>query len=378
MGPVMDLWPGTGGLAPEGPHMYYKDGYYYLMIAEGGTGVGHMETIARSTSLWGPFTSNPANPVLTNANTTEYFQTVGHADIFHDSNGNWWSVALSTRSGPDHVYFPMGRETILTPAVWETGEWPTFSPVRGEETAAFPAVENHIPSSGAWVGAPNEHLTFGPATKIPTHFVYNRFPDPSAFSVSSKGHPNTLRLTPSVLNLTGLDGRRAETPQTFVGRRQEHVEFTLQVTLDFDPRQDEEEAGITVFLNQAQHFDLGVVALSPQKAVQAGYSGVPPSDTLSRYIRLRAQNTTNIKSIADHDSRKIHLQIEAVNNTWYAFRYMTPSQTHWTTLGWGISSQVSGGFTGTILGMFATGNGAQGSDYAYFSDFIYAGNPNVF
>lgn len=201
----------------------------------------------------------------------------------------------------------------------------------------------------AWVGAPNEHLTFGPATKIPTHFVYNRFPDPSAFSISSKGHPNTLRLTPSVLNLTGLDGRRAETPQTFIGRRQEHVEFTLQATLDFDPGRDEEEAGITVFLNQAQHFDLGVVALSPQKAVQAGYSaaGVLAPDTLSRYIRLRAQDTTNIESIADHDSRKIHLQIEAVNNTWYAFRYMTPSQTHWTTLGWGISSHVSGGFTGT-------------------------------
>jgi beta-xylosidase len=89
VGEWRNIWNGTGGLAPEGPHIYYKDDYYYMLAAEGGTGLDHMVTMARSKSIHGPYEANPHNPVLTNANTTNYFQTVGHADIFQDSNGNW-------------------------------------------------------------------------------------------------------------------------------------------------------------------------------------------------------------------------------------------------------------------------------------------------
>lgn len=64
------LWNGTGGLAPEGPHIYVKDDWYYLVIAEGGTGVDHMVTAARSRNLTGPYESNPANPMLTAANVS--------------------------------------------------------------------------------------------------------------------------------------------------------------------------------------------------------------------------------------------------------------------------------------------------------------------
>lgn len=221
-----------------------------------------------------------------------------------------------------------------------------------------------------WIGEPNEHLTFSPGTKIPKHFVHNRFPDPSAFAISPPGHHNTLRLWPSVLNLTTPDGKTTPTPQTFVGRRQEHVEFVLNVTLDFDPKQDGEEAGISIFLNQLQHFDLAVVALSPEKAAAAGYSGnvITSNSTLSRFVRLRtitahssnfgAKDTTShpaILSIPNQYSRGINLQIEAVNSTWYAFRYMAPSETAWTTVGWGISSEVSGGFTGEFKDSFIFG-----------------------
>lgn len=94
------LWNGTGGASPEGPHMYKKDGWYYLLIAEGGTELGHRASIARSKNLTGPWEENPANPFLTNAGTDELFQTVGHADLFQDEAGNWWGMALSTRSGP--------------------------------------------------------------------------------------------------------------------------------------------------------------------------------------------------------------------------------------------------------------------------------------
>lgn len=106
------MWNGTGGSSQEGPHLYKKDGYYYLMIAEGGTQLGHAATVARSTSLRGPWEASPSNPLVSNAGTDEYFQTVGHADLFQDAAGNWWGVALSTRGGPalyDELIFPMGK-----------------------------------------------------------------------------------------------------------------------------------------------------------------------------------------------------------------------------------------------------------------------------
>lgn len=71
-----------------------------MLIAAGGTELGHRSSIARSRNITGPYESNPANPVLTNGNTTEYFQTVGHSEIFDDKNGKLWVMSLATRSGP--------------------------------------------------------------------------------------------------------------------------------------------------------------------------------------------------------------------------------------------------------------------------------------
>ncbi|KAK3676797.1 hypothetical protein LTR78_003574 [Recurvomyces mirabilis] len=96
------IWNGTGAAFPEGPHIYKKDGWCYLLIAEGGTQLGHRISIARSKNISGPYeTTGARNPLLTNSNTTEYFQTVGHADLFQDDVGSWWGVALSTRSFGD-------------------------------------------------------------------------------------------------------------------------------------------------------------------------------------------------------------------------------------------------------------------------------------
>ena len=65
--PSKKIWNGTGGRYPEGPHIYKKDGWYYLLISEGGTEVAHSITIARSRYIDGPYVGNPANPILTHA-----------------------------------------------------------------------------------------------------------------------------------------------------------------------------------------------------------------------------------------------------------------------------------------------------------------------
>ena len=102
------------------------------------------------------------------------------------------------------------------------------------------------------MGEASEKLTFPKGSSLPFHFVHQRFPDPSAYLTGQTviGHHDAMALIPSVLNLTGPDGRTAPTPQTFVGRRQEHIEFTFGVNLYFNATEDGAEAGITIFLNR--------------------------------------------------------------------------------------------------------------------------------
>lgn len=169
-------WNGTTGLFPEGPHKYIKDGKYYLLIAEGGTGLGHRASIARSEDVVnGPWVSDPQNPILTAVNTTNYFQSVGHADLFEDSNGNWWAMALSRRSGPEYIHFPMSREASLVPCRWTSEGWPVCSQVEGNMTGPLPAYNKDIKAQGYWVGDPDCY-TFPKNSGMPLNFIHYGLP----------------------------------------------------------------------------------------------------------------------------------------------------------------------------------------------------------
>lgn len=101
---IKSIWAGTGGRYPEAPHIYKLNGWYYLLIAEGGTEYGHMVTIARSKNIWGPYESNPENPILTHRTRFGQYnpiQGTGHADIIQAHDNSWWMVFLEI--GRAHV-----------------------------------------------------------------------------------------------------------------------------------------------------------------------------------------------------------------------------------------------------------------------------------
>lgn len=344
VGTPVNIWNGTGGLAPEGPHIYEKDGYYYLIIAEGGTGLGHMETIARAKSFNGPYEGYEHNPILTNANTTQYFQTVGHAELFQDPLGDWWGVALSTRSGPEFIIYPMGRETVLYPVAWNKGEWPVLAPVRGVMGSQYllPASGKPIAGNGNVITAPDV-VNFAPGSELPNHFVHWRFPRLGTYTISPPGHPSTLRLRPSKLNLTAYDSQNATTEQTLIARRQVDTLFTFSVDLDFSPQEQEEEAGVSVFLNQHNHLDLGIVLLPL----------VNLSSSLVPHFRFRGLNNTVIPDPittlvpSEWRDQRLRLEIKALNLTHYAFAAAPVAHlSQKKTLAYGAGSIVSWGFTG--------------------------------
>ncbi|PYI28613.1 hypothetical protein BP00DRAFT_438323 [Aspergillus indologenus CBS 114.80] len=369
------LWNGTENIWPEGPHLYRKDGWYYLLIAEGGTGTSHQVSIARSKNVTGPYEPCPANPILTNRNTSEYFQTVGHADLFQDRTGNWWGVALATRSGPAWEIYPMGRETVLYPAQWEEGAWPQLQPVRGAMRGPLPPPSRAVQGQGAFVDE-SEKLDFAPGSVLPRTVQTWRPPIPaqSRFTISPPGHPHTLRITPSWANLTGnASFTPGQDALAFLGRIQTSTLFEYAVTLHFHPSVEAEEAGVSIFLTQAQDVDLGVVLLRD------------PHGKLAPHLRLRVEASGRPDLVAPATV------VAAVPVAWYGrgivLRVRTPDDAGYVlsaalvgdlgseiVLGRASAEILSGGsgpFTGTLLGVYATGNGGPGETPAYWSDWTY-------
>lgn len=131
--PTRHIWPGSGGRYCEAPHLFKFNDFYYLLAAEGGTEYGHMATIARAKSPWGPFESCPRNPILTHRNRGGHpIQGTGHADFIQDHRGKWWAVFLAFRpTGGD--FHHLGRETFLAPVEWQD-DWPIIAGRSGPGT----------------------------------------------------------------------------------------------------------------------------------------------------------------------------------------------------------------------------------------------------
>ena len=124
VGEAKNVFPGTGRGYTEGPHIYHIGEYYYLLMAEGGTGYDHMVTMARSKSLWGPYEENPGNPVLTSdMENPDELQRCGHADIVCTQNGEWYMVHLCSRPPKGSRQCVLGRETAIQKMVWNEEGW---------------------------------------------------------------------------------------------------------------------------------------------------------------------------------------------------------------------------------------------------------------
>ncbi|OQO08381.1 hypothetical protein B0A48_06251 [Cryoendolithus antarcticus] len=387
----VNVWTGTINTYPEGPHIYKRDGYYYLLIAEGGTGTGHRVSIARSKNITGPYESNPANPILTNTGTSQYFQGVGHADLFQDAGGRYWAMALATRSGPDYNIFPMGREAVLTSVTWAVGQFPFATPVRGNETGwPLPPKNLNVPGIGPFNNA-NDSYTFAPKSSLPNNLLTWRSPVNGTFIISPAGHPNSLQVQPTRMNLTGIVPPDATTDgaltgkqgHPFIGRRQTDSLFTFGVDLDFRPTAANQEAGISAFLTQLNHIDLAIASTNTTTGSNSTRFGIE----LRLRVEASGQIYYNIPSYTTVTAlpaswatpgQKIHLQILSNDGLFFGFSaWPVGRQSEATQPTWLNANIVSGGsgqFTGTLLGVYATCNGAGTSG----SLFCPAGQQNSF
>ncbi|KIW65331.1 hypothetical protein PV04_07600 [Phialophora macrospora] len=244
LGPIREIWKGHSGIIPEGPHIYRKDGYYYMLVAEGGTFDGHMLTMARAKdSIWGPYEPCPHNPVIrANNDVCPLIQRIGHGELVYDDvSGTWWATVLAARSG-GRSSFPLGRETFLTSVDWPEGGWPQFAPVEESVKIRPPLRE----LNGDTLRRKGQNVALNdPKT------IFLRTPELGNY----RQEGDTLYLIPVDEPLSVVKGT-----MTFLGQRQYHLDSRARVVLPV-PSSDQGvgetlRAGLTVYKDTNRHCSL--------------------------------------------------------------------------------------------------------------------------
>lgn len=246
------IWNGSGGKYPEGPHMFRKNGWYYLLAAEGGTEYGHMVTIARGKSPWGPFQGCPANPILTHRDTMlHHFQAVGHGDLVDTPDGDVWMVFHGIRT-TQYMLHHLGRETMLAPVEWNEEGWPVVNggrPIlKDMEAVRLPGEKGTVclPGEGKIKNLPGN----AKGEWLSKEWNYLRNPDMSKYDYIKC--PGRLRLIGSKAGLNDLDS------PTFTGMRQQHFDMAASVWLEAESKSGEGGIGLTIFHTNEHHYDLMV------------------------------------------------------------------------------------------------------------------------
>jgi xylan 1,4-beta-xylosidase len=333
----------------EGPHIYKKDGYYYLLCAEGGTAYNHSSVIFRSKSVAGPYVSFEANPIMTQRDLDPArpnpVTTTGHADFVETPSGEWWAVFLACRPYEgDH--YNTGRETFMAPVTWNNG-WPAMIP--SGETVKYRYPINAIGKKTKEQF--NNNYIFTDRfrdTVLNKRYVFLRTPSEKWYS-SGKG-ALAVKLRPETCG--------GKSNPSFIGFRQPHLSGDASVQLQFNAAKENEQAGLLVFQNEKHYYFLALTTQNNQPFIGLYKGG--ETDTLITGAALFPKATN------------CYLKIEARQDT-YAF-YFSMDGKRWQLLADNIdakylSTKTAGGFTGCLYAMYATSSGMPSQNTAVFKKF---------
>jgi len=269
------IFAGTDLGLTEAPHLYRRNGWYYLVTAEGGTGFGHAMTLARSRDVWGPYEVQPGGPVLTARDRPDSpLQRAGHADLVETPEGQTWAVYLCGRPIPNRGRCVLGRETAIQPLVWGDDGWLRTRDGRGTPELAVP--EPDLPPH-PWP-AVSERCDFD-GLDLPIDFQWLRTPFPEEiFSLTAR---------PGWLRLIGRESLGSLFRQALVARRQQAFCYSASTLMDFDPAHHQQAAGLVCYYNASKFHYLMVVrdeALGRCVQVMSALPDSPQADAFTAPI----------------------------------------------------------------------------------------------
>jgi len=328
----------------EAPHIYKKNGRYFLMCAEGGTGGWHSEVIFVSDNPKGPYKPAPNNPILTQryfskdrANKVEW---AGHADLVLGPNEKYYGVFLAIRPNEkDRVN--IGRETFILPVDW-SGEFPIFENglIPMEPKLKMPeGLENQTTKAGFF---PNGNFIYAEnfaSEKLDHRWIGLRGPREAFISQTKQG----LRIDPFETNIKELK------PTSTLFSRQQHSRFSFTTTMEYKPGSEKDLAGIVCLQSEASNYVFGIT--------RKGDDYILLLERNERKDRSREVSSRIVASTKIDIKKPVRLRVEA-NGDDYAFSYAT-DQGDFINLGGMVSgdilsTNVAGGFTGCLLGLYAT------------------------
>jgi xylan 1,4-beta-xylosidase len=349
----------------EAPHIYKTRGYYYLWAAEGGTSVNHSQVVFRTKDLKEMFIPYKNNPILTQRHLDPArpnpISATGHADMVETKNGEWWAVFLATRPYDERDYYNIGREVFLAPVTWTDDDWPVISADYTEVQYTYKAPnlpENKenipFPVSGSFTITDNFDKD-----ELKDYWVFVRVPKEKWYSINPRAKKLNIQLRPQ----TAFE----RTNPSFIARRQQHNKGYVTMDFSFEPKSENEKAGMLLFQNETHHLFFAK-SLNEDRGQSVQVLKANEDNTYEVLSSINLEKSTKAP---------VSLRVE-FENAHYKFLIKERGERNWKTVlefpeGQYLSTRIAGGFVGVTIGPYATSSGKESSNSADFHQFTYSG-----
>ena len=350
IGISVNIFKGTELGVTEGPHLYKRNDWYYLLTAEGGTLYGHAVTFARSRNITGPYELHPENPILTAKDKDTKLQKAGHADIIAVDGDKWAIVYLAAR--PVDKKCMLGRETCIQSLKWREDDWPYLDydyPV--DKVPDFGLPESPVKTK-------SEIDSFN-QTELSPEWLTPRYPIGDWADLTSR---------PGYLRLHALPDSIVHIEETsFIARRIQHHSFRVETLMEYSPVQNFQHAGLICYYDCTHWFFLNKHFDSEKGTMLS----------LTVYDANRNQYERVAEELIDTTSNRIYLAVECDGREMQFFRRLSDNE-DFIPIGPSLDAlilsddyvfQKQFAFTGAFVGLAAWDRYNLGSyaDFDYFS-----------
>ena len=327
------LYYGDNKRAPEGPHLLKKDGYYYLFMAEGGTGEGHRISVMRSRTLMGTYESCIYNPIMRQCNPNEQIQRCGHGKPVMTQNGEWYMVYLCGRM-LEGKYSMLGRETAMDPITWTADGWPIVNNLQG------PSVLQKKPDLPECIYK-NTMPSYRGEDKLGKEWITPRTPEKDWYIIED----GILKLKGSKYDLSTMMARNI----LLVSQR--HFNFNAECRIGYKNLEAGQDMGITCYYDENTYLKYSVFVIDNGYKLQVA-EHIDTEDRVPLSIEVSGE------------SLYLKIETKGLQRTFY-YSY---SGEEWLELGcvdnvyYLCDEGLNKGkrFTGAMVGMYVYSDGAEG------------------
>ncbi|MFC5467643.1 glycoside hydrolase family 43 protein [Cohnella suwonensis] len=341
---------GSGLPCSEGPQLFKRNGFYYMLLAEGGTGYNHAATLARSLTLNGPYEYDPETPLLTTINNPEHpLLKAGHGSLVQTQSGEWYMSHLCARPLPGRMLCPLGRETAIQKMEWTADGW-----LRLSGGGKLPAVEVPAPELPPYPWPEEPETDHFDRDSLGIQYYTLRIPATDDWL--------SLSARPGWLRLAGQESLNSWNRQSMAARRLQHFRAEAETCVEFEPEHYLQAAGLACYYDEADHFYLRVShdeELGKHVRVALNHRGVY-DEPEGPVVGAEGWGRVYLKAIIDMDRVQF---------------LCSPDGTEWQKVGPSLdlgqlSDEYEGklGFTGTLIGLCAQdlAGTRKHADFDYF------------